>query len=347
MIVEDDAELRETLKLLLNSRGYRAFAARDNEQALAIAAERGVSLDLIIADYNLPGPSGLQIIANIEEGSARKIPAILLTGDISAATLLEIASKGHVHLYKPANPRNLIRQVNAMLSTGSSKALAPTVFVVDDDLEIREAMQDMLERHGYRTEIFADGPSFLNAYSTDRRGCLLTDARMPGIGGLELIGQLNKMQSSLRVIVITAYGDIGMAVSAMKAGAIDFLQKPASQKELLDCVERALNYSPDHPEYSSIRQTATAKVESLTARQREILQLVLAGSPSKNIAADLRISQRTVDNHRAAIMRKTEAKSLSALIRIALSAGLLGEPVVAATPHEHIPHLAQSSAIRS
>jgi len=160
-------------------------------------------------------------------------------------------------------------------------------------------------------------------------GCLLVDARMPGIGGLELIERLNKMQASLPVIMITAYGDVAMAVKAMKAGAFDFLQKPANPKDLLDCIERALNYSPGHPEHSAFQETATAKVESLTGRQRQILQLVLAGHPSKNIAADLRISQRTVDNHRAAIMRKTKAKSLSALIRIALAAGWLDEPAAA------------------
>ncbi|MGO9984913.1 MAG: response regulator, partial [Rhodomicrobium sp.] len=201
LIVEDDAEVRETLKLLLVRRGYRAFAARDGAQALAIAAEHGVSLDLMIADYNLPGPNGLEIAGKIEETSARKIPVIMLTGDISAATLLEIASKGHVHLYKPADARTLIRHINEMLPTSRREADAPTVFVVDDNREIREAMRDMLERHHYRTEIFASGASFLNAYSPGRRGCLVTDARMPGIGGLELIGQLNKMQASLRVIV--------------------------------------------------------------------------------------------------------------------------------------------------
>ena len=101
------------------------------------------------------------------------------------------------------------------------------------------------------------------------------------MGGLELIERLNKMQASLPVIMITAYGDIAIAVKAMKAGAFDFLQKPANPKELLDCIERALNYSPEHPEHSSIRQTATAKVEGLTGRQRQILQLVLAATQAK------------------------------------------------------------------
>ncbi|MGO9173165.1 MAG: chemotaxis protein CheB [Rhodomicrobium sp.] len=345
LIVEDDAEVRETLTLLLNSRGYRTFAASDGAHALAIAAERGVRLDFIVADYNLPGANGLEIAGKIQESSARKIPVIILTGDISAAKLLEIASKGHAHLYKPADARTLIRRIGEMLAANRREAGAPTIFVVDDDREIREAMRDMLEMHGYRTEIFADGSSFLNAYSPGRSGCLLTDARMPGMGGLELIEQLNKMQAPLPVIMITAYGDIAIAVKAMKAGAFDFLQKPAKRKELLDCIERALNYSPnhpdhpDHPDHPSIRQAATAKIESLTARQRQILDLVLAGSPSKNIASDLRISQRTVDNHRAAIMRKTGAKSLSALIRIALAGGWMDKPVVAPPPHKQIPNL--------
>ncbi len=145
MIVEDDAEVRETLKLLLDSRGYRTFAASDGAQALAIAAEHGVSLDLIVADYNLPGPNGLEIAGKIEEASARKIPVIMLTGDISAATLLEIANKGHVHLYKPADARTLIHHIGEMLAANRRETGAPTVFIADDDREIREAMRDMLE----------------------------------------------------------------------------------------------------------------------------------------------------------------------------------------------------------
>ncbi len=269
LIVEDDAEVRETLKLLLDSRGYRTFAASDSVQALAIVAEHGASLDLIVADFNLRGLNGLEIAGKIEEASARKIPVIMLTGDISAATLLEIAKKGHVHLYKPANARTLIHHIAVMLAANRRETAAPTVFIADDDREIREAMRDMLEMHGYRTEIFASGSSFWDAYSPGRRGCLLADARMPGIGGLELIERLNKMQASLPVIMITAYGDIAIAVKAMKAGAFDFLQKPANPKELLDCIERALNYSPEHPEHSSIRQTAAAKIENLTGRQRK------------------------------------------------------------------------------
>ena len=149
---------------------------------------------------------------------------------------------------------------------------------------------------------------------------MITDARMPGIGGMELIERLNNMQASIRVIMFTAYGDIDLAVAAMKAGAFDFLQKPVRQEELLDCVDRAVNQPDERFRLSEEHKLAAIKIESLTTRQRQILDLVLAGSPSKNIAADLGISQRTVDNHRAAIMRKVGAKSLSALIRVGFAA---------------------------
>jgi len=131
---------------------------------------------------------------------------------------------------------------------------------------------------------------------------------------------LGVMQSSLPVIILTAYGDVSMAVRAMKAGAFDFLEKPVQPDELLRCIERALKFSDEHYDLSADRNIAASKIESLSPRQRQVLELVLAGTSSKNIAADLKISQRTVDNHRAAIMRKLGAKSLSAMIRTALAA---------------------------
>ena len=343
LIVEDDEEVRDALKLLLDRRGYSTVTARDGAQALAIASDGAKDVDLIIADYNLPGPNGLEVIAWIEEASARKVPAIFLTGDISASTLLEIAARGHVHLYKPANPRTLIRQIDAILDNSrrkdpssdddrkihggnialdkaSEKDLASTVFVVDDAQDIREALRDMLQQRGYRTEIFADASAFLKHHSPGRAGCLVADVRMPGMGGLELIEHLGAMQSSLPVIILTGYGEVAMAVRAMKAGAFDFLEKPIQPEELLRCIERALKFSEEHQDLSAGRTMAASKIESLTTRQREILELVLAGTSSKNIAADLQISQRTVDNHRAAIMRKLGARSLSAMIRTALAA---------------------------
>ena len=195
-----------------------------------------------------------------------------------------------------------------------------TVFVVDDDRAIREAMRDLLHENGYAVELFADGPAFLEAYRPGREGCLLVDALMPGMSGIELIERLKAEGHQLPAIVITGNGAVPMAVQAMKAGAVDFIEKPVRPEELLASVERALDQTRDTAKLSASRDTAATQVASLTTRQRQILDLVLAGHPSKNIAADLGISQRTVDNHRAAIMKKTGSKSLPALIRTALAA---------------------------
>ena len=192
------------------------------------------------------------------------------------------------------------------------------VFIVDDDPAIRETLRDLLESEGYPTATFPDGAAFLRAYTPELGGCLISDARMPGVGGLELMAQLNAMEATIATIIVTAYGDVAMAVRAMKAGAVDFLQKPVSRHELLDCVGRALDLCGENSSDSE-RMAAAEKVRALTARQRQILDMVLAGAPTKNIAADLNLSQRTVDNHRAAIMRRLGAKSLPSLVRIALA----------------------------
>jgi two-component system CheB/CheR fusion protein len=195
-----------------------------------------------------------------------------------------------------------------------------TIFVVDDDRSIREAMRDLLEEDGYSVELYADGPAFLQAYRPGRGGCLLVDALMPGMSGIGLIERLKAEGHTLPAIMITGSGAVPMAVQAMKAGAVDFIEKPVRHDDLLASVKRALDQTRDATKLSASRETAATRVASLTVRQRQILALVLAGHPSKNIAADLGISQRTVDNHRAAIMRKTGSKSLPALVRTALAA---------------------------
>ena len=180
--------------------------------------------------------------------------------------------------------------------------------------------RDLLHEHRYAVEIFGDGLSFLEAFRRGREGCLLVDALMPGMSGIELIERLKAEGHQLPAIVITGNGAVSMAVQAMKAGAVDFLEKPVRPEELLAVLKRALDQARDGGKLSASRDAAATQVASLTTRQRQILDLVLAGHPSKNIAADLGLSQRTVDNHRAAIMRKTGSKSLPALIRLAIAA---------------------------
>jgi two-component system CheB/CheR fusion protein len=323
LIIEDDAEVRDILKMLLDSRGYRTFAAPDGPSALDIAADCAADLDLIVADYNLPGANGVEIVARIEEAAGRKIPVIMLTGDISAATLLEIAGKGHVHLYKPADAQDLIHHIDAMLYTGGGKAGAPTLFVVDDEEASREAMRDILQMHGYRVEVFEDGASFLQAYSPERAGCLIAEARMAGPGPLDLIERLAEIGSSLPVIIVASHGDVAMAVTAIKAGAFEFLEKPAREDELLTGVEAALRQSRQRSQLSTDAVIAARKIESLTDRQRQILDFLLEGSSSEAIATRLGISARTVDTHCAAIMKKFGVQSLYALIRMGLAASSL------------------------
>jgi len=324
LIVEDDPEVLEMLQLLFDTEGHRTVVAADGHKALEMAALL-TGLDLIIADYNLPkGLNGLETIARLQEMAHQAVPAIILTGDISTNSLREIAGHGCVHLNKPVRAKELTRLAQRLMAKPSSASPASTqqppigldgveastVFVVDDDSAIRESMRELLHENGYAVQLFANGPAFLEAFRHGRRGCLLVDALMPGMSGIELIERLKAEGHQLPAIVITGNGAVSMAVQAMKAGAVDFLEKPVRPDELLAGLERALDQARDGAKLSASRDTAATQVASLTTRQRQILDLVLAGHPSKNIAADLGISQRTVDNHRAAIMKKTGSKSM-------------------------------------
>ncbi len=197
---------------------------------------------------------------------------------------------------------------------------AETIFVVDDDSDLREAMRELLQAEGRQVESYGSGEAFFAAYHPGDGGCLLLDAGMPGMSGLEVLQRLKSEGLRLPTIMITGDGDVPMAVLAMRAGAADFIEKPIGHKELLASIERALEQNRDSAKLSAWRETASARLGTLTARQRQIMDLVLAGHPSKNIAADLGISQRTIENHRAAIMKKTGSHSLPALIRLALAA---------------------------
>jgi len=325
LIIEDEPAMRETLKLLLDGEGYRTVAAADGKTALELAKREAVRPDLVLADYNLPnGPNGLQVVASLQEMLGRAVPAIILSGDISTDTLREIARQGRTHLGKPVTAAALIDLIRQLLAN-SQPALPPdnrppAIFVIDDERTVREAMRDLLEADGRRVEIYDSCEAFLEVYRPGRQGCLVVDARMPGMGGLELLQRLNSDRNRLPAIMITGHGDVPMAVEAMKAGAADFIEKPVGYRELLASIERAMEQAGDSAKSSAWRETAATSIAGLTVRQRQVMDMVLAGHPSKNIAADLGLSQRTVENHRAAVMRKTGSRSIPALIRLALAA---------------------------
>ncbi len=330
LVIEDDPDMRDLLRLLLREEGYAVAVAPDGPAALDMAARGAVRPDLVLADHNLPGGmTGLQAAGRLR-GVLPGVPVIILTGDTSAGTLHDIAQQDCVQMSKPVRPADLLRAVQDLLpgppmparrvKGATAQADSPVVFVVDDDGNVRAMLRTVLEQDGYLVEDYPDGEAFLAAYRPGREGCLLVDAAMPGMDGLEVLQRLNAAGHRLPAIVVTGSGDVTMAVGAMKAGALDFIEKPVSMPDLLAGVGRALNQSRAAEERSAWQRAAAGSIAGLTPRQRDVMAMMLAGHPSKNIAADLGISQRTVENHRASIMRKTGVKSLPALARLALAA---------------------------
>jgi two-component system CheB/CheR fusion protein len=335
LVVEDDPEVRELLELLLTHEGHRAAAAHDGKAALELVARGTIRPDLIVADYNLPnGMNGLQVTAKLREVLDRVIPVIILTGDISTGALRSIALQNCVQLNKPVKVNELTQAIQRLLPVSQPAVRSraphaaeaagspgpPVIIVVDDDNQVRGAIRDVLEEDGRTVEDYSSCEAFFEAYRPGREACLLIDAYLPGMSGLELLQRLSDAGHRLPAIMITGHSDVSTAVQAMKAGALDFIEKPVSRAELLASVERALELSRDANALDACREAAAHHMASLTARQRQIMERVLSGEPSKNIAADLGISQRTVENHRASIMKRTGAKSLPALARLALAA---------------------------
>jgi two-component system CheB/CheR fusion protein len=329
LVVEDDPEVSELLQLFLLDAGHRVVAASDGIVALQRVAQGDIRPDIVLADYNLPnGMDGLQLIAKLRERLTTALPAIVLTGDISTETLRRIAQESCVHLNKPVKLTELTQNIQRLLPPAPladlSAASVPlgksVVFVVDDDSTLRAVLRETLEAAGHPVEDYETCEAFLAAYRPGREECLLIDAYLPGMSGLELLEHLQKAGHKLPAIMITGNSDVSMAVNAMKAGAADFIEKPVGANDLLAIVARALEQSRDSSKQYAWREDAAAHIADLTPRQREIMDMVLAGHPSKNIAADLHISQRTVENHRAAIMKRTGSKSLPALARLALAA---------------------------
>ena len=193
-----------------------------------------------------------------------------------------------------------------------------TVFVVDDDQPVRDALKLLLRSVGHQVEVYASGQAFLDAYTDDQAGCLVLDVRMPGMSGLELQEELNERRAILPIIFVTGHGDVPMAVETLQAGAMDFLQKPFRDQELLDRIGKALEKDAENRRELQELEEIARRFSELTARERAVMELVVQGKANKVIAGDLDISQRTVEIHRARVMEKTQAGSLAHLIRMAL-----------------------------
>jgi two-component system response regulator FixJ len=196
-----------------------------------------------------------------------------------------------------------------------------TVFVVDDDEAALDSLVVLLRSEGLNPKAFSSAEAFLRQLSPDARGCVISDVRMPGMDGVQLLKTLKGMGCALPVLVITGHADVTVAVQAMKAGAADFIEKPFESELILRLVRACLEENDEAVDANAKVVRVRRRLESLTARERQVLELIIAGSSNKQIAASLAISPRTVEIYRANVMSKMRADSLSDLVRMTLAAG--------------------------
>jgi FixJ family two-component response regulator len=197
-------------------------------------------------------------------------------------------------------------------------ATTSTVFVVDDDPDVRQSLTWLLESVGIQVQACESADAFLNDFNPARPGCLVLDVRMPGRSGLELLDELRRRGEVLPVIFLTAYGEVPSAVRAMKAGAVDFIEKPYSEQVLLDRIHHALEADRRRRELEAHREQIVERFNALSQRERQVMRMVVAGQPNRGIAAELGLSEKTIEVHRAHVMEKTQARSLPDLVRMVL-----------------------------
>ncbi|MEP1216586.1 MAG: response regulator FixJ [Marinobacter sp.] len=201
-----------------------------------------------------------------------------------------------------------------------------TVYVVEDDEAVRDSLELLLKSDGKPVSTYENANAFLKEYSEKMAGCIVLDIRMPGMDGMELQKKLNEKHSILPIIFVTGHGDVPMAVDAMKEGAVDFIQKPYREEALLQKIEAALEQDRDQRKTLGEKQEILRRVKSLTPREHEIMDRMIAGQANKVIAIELEISQRTVEIHRSRVMHKMGTHSLAHLVRMVLSVKDLIDP---------------------
>lgn len=203
-----------------------------------------------------------------------------------------------------------------------SQETSPTVFVVDDNEDIREIIIELVKTVGLNTQAFETGDAFLQAYDSAIPGCVILDVRMPGMSGLDIQKQLQESPVPPPVIILTGYGDIPMTVEAMRSGAYEFVEKPFRAQDLLDSIQKCVKTDAENRERFRQKAQILARLDSLTERERTVLEMVVDGLSNKEIARELDTSPRTVEVQRMRMMKKMEASSIAGLVQIALEAGI-------------------------
>jgi two-component system CheB/CheR fusion protein len=253
----------------------------------------------------------LNLIARLNEVESGLTNTMGALFDLSRPETMTICEQRTIDLW-PATMQTELQQ--AEIDTNLT-----TIFVVDVESPVREAMLELFQKKGWSVEAYPNGEAFLKSYHLGREGCLVINARIPGMSGLEMLEYLKAGGGCLPTIMITDHADTRLAVRAMKAGAVGFLEKPVQYEELLANIERALELARNTAVHSSFHAEAARRMAGLTVRERQVMDLVVEGNPNKQIAYVLGINQRTVETHRATVMKKIGARSLPELIHLTIT----------------------------
>jgi PAS domain S-box-containing protein len=340
LVVEDEPIQVELLRMLLEIEGYRVTAVRTGDEALArLRGSADLRPDVIVTDFNLGrGMTGLEVIRQIRSELKLEIPALIVSGDSSSAGRAAIEASGFMFIAKPVKAVDLVAAIDALimaerperLRNGRSRAtMAPAsvpaldadVAVIDDDPGVRDGIRTMLAAEGYRVATYASAEAFLAETDRSHFRCLVVDLTLQGMSGLELQSKLKSGDPGLPIVFVTGSANLTMAVKAMREGAANFLVKPVGSADLRASVRSALAGQQLGVSSRAELAEVAARMATLTERERQVMDRVVAGHLTKNIAAELGISQRTTEHHRQAMMRKMGAGSLAGLVRMVASSG--------------------------
>lgn len=344
LVVDDQPVNRQFLATLLGYFGHKALEAGDGVEALESLRNGGI--DLVITDVLMPTMDGYDFLQRLRADEViGRTPVIFYTGatyESKARAMAETHGVRHF-LEKPAEPQAILAAVNSALGKEKS-AVSPdmlnklsrhpmkapadpidpnaVVFVVDDDADMRLSMTAILSEAHLKTLTFPTAEDFLEKFEAEQPGCLVLDLHLQGISGLELLEKLRSRRIHIPVIVVTGCGNTAAAVDAMRLRILDFLEKPVDDRVLLAKIYRALQEDTirrrEHAQADVIRR----RLSSLTAREKDLVTLLVLGKTSKEIAAELHISAKTVSHHRAHLMAKTGAANLADLVRMTILVSL-------------------------
>jgi two-component system, chemotaxis family, CheB/CheR fusion protein len=334
-VVADRPREQEALTLLLKAKGHQVVSI-SNDGQIRLEGSGGMQPEIIVTDFGRPfDPAGVRLIEEVRHPLGSHIPVLVIADEAWKSAHSHSIRDPVTYLIKPATAEEIAAQIAQTILSARHRLAAPrikdryatqqTTFIIDDDRVLGEAISALLTSRGEHVEVYSSGESFLENYTPSRRGCLVVDDKLPGVRGVELLEKLRAEGATLPAIMISGHGGIEAAVRAMRAGAVDYLEKPIFHERLLAAIDRALELDRGSADSLSRRQQLMARFAALTQRERQVLDLVIRGASSKSIARTLSISQRTVENHRAAIMRRMGVTSLSGLIRTVMQLNSPGE----------------------